>query len=150
MKKLVVNNKEKQQVQDKEVFLYKLYNISPSRPKLTFIQDKVNNLDKYMKYMQSLVTTTLFYPPPYYKSIQPQGEQDEQYQKEIAVKFLKKKHNIDTIRKEFPIEMYIGGPYEPYFIALTLWREIVIGPTKKLVVSYVVGDLILLNQFMRT
>ena len=79
MKKLVVNNKEKQQVQDKEVFLYKLYNISPSRPKLTFIQDKVNNLDKYMKYMQSLVTTTLFYPPPYYKSIQPQGEQDEQY-----------------------------------------------------------------------
>ena len=51
MKKLVVNNKEKQQVQDKEVFLYKLYNISPYRPKLTFIQDKVNNLDKYMKYM---------------------------------------------------------------------------------------------------
>jgi len=79
MKKLVVNNKEKQQVQDKEVFLYRLYNISPSRPKLTFIQDKVNNLDKYMKYMQSLVTTTLFYPLPYYKSIQPQGEQDEQY-----------------------------------------------------------------------
>ena len=79
MKKLVVNNKEKQQVQDKEVFLYRLYNISPSRPKLTFIQDKVNNLDKYIKYMQSLVTTTLFYPLPYYKSIQPQGEQDEQY-----------------------------------------------------------------------
>jgi len=49
------------------------------------------------------------------------------------------------MRKEFPIEMYIGGPYEPYFITLTLWREIVIGPTKKLVVSYVVGDLILLN-----
>ena len=49
------------------------------------------------------------------------------------------------MRKEFPIEMYIGGPYEPYFIALTLWGEIVIGPTKKLVVSYVVGDLALLN-----
>ena len=49
MKKLVVNNKEKQQVQDKEVFLYKPYNISPSRPKTPepmFIQDKVDNLDK--------------------------------------------------------------------------------------------------------
>jgi len=49
------------------------------------------------------------------------------------------------MRKEFPIEMYIEGPYEPYFIALTLWEEIDIGPTKKLVVSYVVGDLVLLN-----
>jgi len=65
IKKLVVNNKEKQQVQDEEVFLYRLYNISPSRPKtteLTFIQNEVNNLDKYMKYMQSLITTILFYP----------------------------------------------------------------------------------------
>ena len=49
------------------------------------------------------------------------------------------------MRKEFPIEMYVGGPYELYFIALTLWGEIVIGPTKKLVVYYVVGDLVLLN-----
>jgi len=42
--------------------------------------------------------------------------------------------------------MYIGGPlYEPYFIMLTLWEEIVIGLTKELVVSYMVGDLALLN-----
>jgi len=41
------------------------------------------------------------------------------------------------MRKEFPIEMYIEGLYEPYFIALTLWGEIIIGPTKKLVVSQI-------------
>ena len=99
-----------------------------------------------MKYMQSSITTTLFYPPPYYKSIQSQGEQDKQYWKEIAVEFLKKKHNADTTRKRFSIKMYMGGPpYELYFIMLTLWGEIIIGLTKKLVATYVVGDLVLLN-----
>ena len=54
------------QVQDEEVLLYKLYNISSYKSKifkLTFIQ--------YMKYVQSPVKKVLFYPPPYYKSIQP-------------------------------------------------------------------------------
>ena len=42
--------------------------------------------------------------------------------------------------------MYIGGPsHKLYFITLTLWGEIVIGPTKKLIASYVVGDLVFLN-----
>ena len=42
--------------------------------------------------------------------------------------------------------MYIGEPlYEPYFIALILQEKIIIRPTKKLVVSYVVGDLVLLD-----
>ena len=54
MKKPVVNDKEKQLVQDEEVFLYKPYNISPQKQKtleLKFIQDEVDNLDKYMKYL---------------------------------------------------------------------------------------------------
>ena len=42
--------------------------------------------------------------------------------------------------------MYIGGPpHKLYFITLTLWGEIVIRPTKKLVASYVVEDLAFLN-----
>ena len=46
--------------------------------------------------------------------------------------------------------MYMRGPpYEPYFIMLTLKGELVIGPTKKLVVLYIVEDLVLLNWFMR-
>ena len=60
--------------------------------------------------------------------------------------FLEKKHNTDTIQKGFSIEIYIGGlPYEPYFIAFTLKGKVIIGPTKKLVVSYIVGDLVLLD-----
>jgi len=42
--------------------------------------------------------------------------------------------------------MYTGGPpHEPYFIVLALKGELVIGPTKKLVTSYMVRDLALLN-----
>ena len=42
--------------------------------------------------------------------------------------------------------MFIEGPlYEPFFIALTLWEEIIIGPTKKLVALHIVGDLALLD-----
>ena len=73
---------------------------------------------------------TLFYPVPHYKSLQPQEEQNEQYWNEITIVFLEKKHNVDTIRKGFPIEMYIGGLlYELYFITLTLQGQIIIGPT---------------------
>ena len=72
--------------------------------------------------MQAPIQTTLFYLLPHYTSLQPQGEQDEQYWKKIAVAFLKKKHNIDITRKGFPIEIYMGEPsHEPYFIVLILW-----------------------------
>jgi len=101
--------------------LYKPYNVlskssKPKIPELTFVQDKVNNLDKYMKLVQSLVKTTSFYPPPHHKSLWPNGEQNEQYWNEIAIKFLKQKHNADTIRHGFPIEIYIEELlHEPYF-----------------------------------
>ena len=99
-----------------------------------------------MKYMQAPVTTTLFYPLLHYKALQPQGECDKQYWKEISITFLEKKHNTNIIRKYFPIEMYMGEPpYESYFIALILKEKLVIRPTKKLVVSYVVEDLVLLD-----
>jgi len=59
---------------------------------------------------------------------------------------LKKKHNADTMKKGFPIEIYMGGPpHEPYFIVLILQEQIIVRPTKKMVATYVVGDLVLLN-----
>jgi len=50
------------------------------------------------------------------------------------------------MRKGFPIEIYMGGPpHEPYFITLTLWGQIIIGPMKKLVATHVVKNLALLD-----
>ena len=62
-------NKRKQneeRVQNKQVFLYKPYDISAKSsrakmPELTFIQDEVNNLNKFMKIIQAPVKTMLFY-----------------------------------------------------------------------------------------
>ena len=65
---------------------------------------------------------------------------------QIAIVFLEKKYNVDIMRKGFPIKMYVGGPpHKPYFITLTLQGQIIVGPTKKLVTLYVVGDLALLD-----
>ena len=63
--------------------------------------------------------------------------------------FLEKKYNTSTTRKGFPIEIYTKEPpHKHYFIVLTLQGQIIIGPIKKLVVTYVVGDLALLDKFM--
>ena len=45
-------NKEKQWIQNKKVLLYKPYKVEPLRPKTpkpTFIQDEIDNLDKYIE-----------------------------------------------------------------------------------------------------
>ena len=99
-----------------------------------------------MKYMQLLVKTIPFYLPPHYKFIWPQGEQDKQYCNKIAIKFLKLNHNANMTGKGFPIEMYMRGlPHEVYFIVLILQGQIIMGFIKKMVTSYVVGDLVLLD-----
>jgi len=68
-------NKGKQWIQDKEVLLYKPYEVELPRPKSSkpmFIQDKIDNLDKYMKFMQAPIKMIPFYSPPYYKFLWPQ------------------------------------------------------------------------------
>ena len=60
VKQLIIVDKEDQQedqVQDKKVLLYKPYNISSKSskaktPEPIFIQDEIENLNKYMEYMQ--------------------------------------------------------------------------------------------------
>ena len=49
-------------------------------------------------------------------------------------------------RKRFPIEMYTEGlSHKLYFIILMLQGQIIVRLTKKIVTSYVVGDLALLD-----
>jgi len=87
-----------------------------------------------------------FYPLSHYKFLQPWGEQDEQYWNKVAIKFLKQKHNVDMIRWDFSIKIYIKEPlHELYFIVLTLQEKLIIRPTKKIVISYMVIDLVLLD-----
>jgi len=71
--------KEKE-IQDEEVLLLKPYEeLTRSDTKSSFIQDKINNLEKHMKFIQLPMRTRTFSPPPHYKYVQAKGKQDSQF-----------------------------------------------------------------------
>jgi len=115
---------EERKVEDEEVILIKPYEISTtifslSSSQTSFIIDKVENLLKYMKFVQSPTQTRLFKPPPYYKSLKSRGEQDPVFWKEVATGLVDQKYNTETARNGYQISMFQGGPlHEPYFITI--------------------------------
>ena len=55
---------------------------------------------------------------------------------------MEKKYNMDMARNGYQIYMFQGGPlHEPYFIAINNRDQVIIGPSKKLVATHVVGEL---------
>ena len=79
--------KEEGRIEDKEVILIKSYKISNSisfkSTSLTiqssFITDEVNNLFKYIKFVQAPTQTRIFQPLPHYQSLKSRGEQDSEF-----------------------------------------------------------------------
>ena len=63
--------KRKEVQNEKKIFLYKLYKkLTRSKiPEPTFIQNKINNLEKYMKSVQLPINIVMFTSPPNYKSL---------------------------------------------------------------------------------
>ena len=60
----------------------------------------------------------------------------------MAIAFLEKKYNMDMARNGYQIHMFQGGLlHEPYFIAINNRDQVIIGPSKKLVATHVVGEL---------
>ena len=53
--------------------------------------------------------------------------------------FLEKKYNTDTARNGYQFQE--GPPHEPYFIAIDNRNQIIIGPSKKIVATHMVGEL---------
>ena len=83
----MIINKEKQKegtVQNEAVFLYKLYNIlifssSETSSLDKILQNKINNLEKVLKSLQSPIKTIPFLSPNYYKTIQVNGDKNKTY-----------------------------------------------------------------------
>jgi len=113
------------------VILIKPYEVSTttsSSSKTSFITDKVKNLLKYIKFVQSLTQTRLFKPPPHYEFLKSRGKQDPMFWKEVATAFIDQKHNIETVRNRYQIPMFQGGPsHKPYFISIDNREQIIIG-----------------------
>ena len=52
------------------------------------------------------------------------------------------KNNIETSRNRMTIKMFQEGPlHEPFFIVIDNRDQVIIGPNKKTVAMYVVGEL---------
>ena len=138
------NREEQGVVENEEVILVKPYEVSTttSSSSTSFITDKVENLFKHMKFIRTPSQTRLFKPPPHYQSLKSRGEQDPAFWKEVAMAFLEKKYNTDTTRNGYQIHMFQGGPpHKPYFIAIDNRDQVIIGPSKKIVTTHVVGEL---------
>ena len=131
---------EKGMVEDKEVILVKPYEISmttSSSLRMSFIMDEVENFFKYMKFVQTPSQTQIFRPPTYYQALKSRGEQDPAFWKKVE-----KKHNMETSRNWYQISMFQEGLlHEPYFIAINNREQIIIGPSKKIVATHMVGEL---------
>jgi len=138
------NGEEKGKVEDEEVILIKPYEVSTttSSSSTSFITDEVEHLFKHMRFVRTPSQTRLFRPPPHYQSLRSRGEQDPTFWNEVAIAFLDKKYNTDTARNGYQIHMFQGGPpHEPYFIAKDNKDQIIIGSSKKIVATHVVGEL---------
>ena len=128
------------------MILIKLYKVSSllsaTTTKSSFINDEVKNLMKYMKFVQSPMQTRLFKPPSHYQLLWSRGEQDPEFWKEVVLAFIDNKHNTEMLRNGYPINIYQGGPpHELYFIAINNWGQVIIGPNKKMVATYMVREL---------
>ena len=139
-----MKKKKEGRIEDKEVTLIKLYKVLEllSTRSTSFINEEINNLLKHMKFVKSPTQTRLFQPPPYYQSLYSRGEQDPEFWKEVAMALVNNWHNTETSRNEYPIKMFqVGSPHKLFFIAIDNWEQVIIGPNKKTVAVYVVGEL---------
>ena len=136
---------EKGAVENEEIILVRPYEVSSkttSSSTTSFITDEVENLAKYMKFMKTPSQTRIFRPPPYYQALRSRGEQDPEFWKEVVMAFVDRKRNTDTSRNGCQIPMYQGGPpHKPYFVAIDNKDQVIIGPSKKIVATHVVGEL---------
>jgi len=139
------NKGEEGGVKDEEVILVKPYEVfttTSSSSSTRFIMDEVKNLLKYMKFIQMPSQTRIFKPPPHYQSLKSREEQDPVFWREVAMAFIERKYNMDTARNGLQIHMFQGGSlHKPYFITINNKDQVIIGPSKKIVATHVVGEL---------
>jgi len=84
----------------------------------------------------------LFKLPPHYQLLWSRGEQDPEFWKGVILAFIDNKHNTETLRNGYSINIYQRGPpHELYFIIINNWGQVIIGPNKKIVATYVVREL---------
>jgi len=101
--------KKERRVEDEEVILIKPYKVSESASSTkssSFINEEIDNLLKYMKFIKFPIQTRIFQPLPYYQVLRSRGEQDPDFWKEVTIALADNKHNMETLRNRYPIKMF--------------------------------------------
>ena len=158
IQELYMNKEEKRderRVEDKEVILIKPYKVSSSisisTHSTSFIDKKLNNLIKSMKFIKTPTQTRLFHPLAHYQFLKSRGEQDPNFWNKITMTRVDTWYNTEIIQNRYLIKMYQEGPpHEPFFIAIDCRGQVIIGPNKKVVAMHVSGELKVLVWFMGT
>ena len=93
-----MQDKGKGRIEEEEIILVKPYEILESikTKSSSFVDEEIENLMKYMKFIKTPTQTRIFQPSPYYQSLRSQGEQDPEFWKEVATALVDNKNNIDT------------------------------------------------------
>ena len=136
--------KEKGNIEEEEVILIKLYEVSESSStkSSSFIDEEVDNLIKYMKFVKSPMQIRIFQLPLHYQSLQSRSEQDPDFWKEVVMALVDNKYNSETSRNVYLIKMFQEKlPHEPLFITINNQGQVIIGPNKKTVTMHVKGEL---------
>ena len=104
-----------------------------------------------MKFIKTPIQTRIFWLLLHYQLLQSRGEQDSEFWKEVAMAIVESKHNTETLRNGYCINMFQGGPlHELFFIAIDNQGQVIIGPNKKMMAAYIVGELEVLMWFIGT
>ena len=81
----------------------------------------------------------IFYPR--YHTISRNREDSSRYWNWIVKELTKSKQNSETVQREFKIPLHTGRPpHEPWFIAEAPDESHIVGPQKKSVAIYVMGE----------
>ena len=138
-------------IEEEEVILIKLYEVSELTASSSFVDKEVDNLLKYMKFVKFPTQTRIFWPPLHYQVLWSRGEQNSDFWNKIAMALIENKHNMETLRNEYLINMFQERPpHNPFFIAIDNQGYVIMGLNKKMMAIYIVGELEVLVWFMRT
>ena len=82
------------------MILIKLYKVLEliSIKSSSFIDEEIDNLLKYMKFVKSPTQTRIFQPPLHYQLLRSREEQDPNFWKEVMTALVDNKYNTKTAR----------------------------------------------------
>jgi len=108
--------KEGGRIEEEEVILIKPYEVSELTAISSFVDEEVDNLLKYMKFIKFSTQTRIFQPLPHYQALQSRGEQDPDFWNKIATALVE---NIETSKNRYLINMFQERPlHNSFFIVI--------------------------------